>query len=86
MNFSDNSTTTSEGRNGCYKCCGIVTTLINRHSADRGQLMIQGLTSKGLVARGDVSVPLKDVPALIVQLQHHLAEYASQQPASPAVK
>ena len=68
MKFSDNRTTTSEGRNGCYTCTG-VATYFNDRAGNGAEVILQGMTSRHFTARGDITVPVQDVPALIAELQ-----------------
>jgi hypothetical protein len=53
------------GRNGYHKCSGIELWVMNGQQA----VNIAPLTSKGVVGRCDIEVPLEDVPALIAALQ-----------------
>ena len=70
MKFSENRTTTSEGRNGSYKCTGVACYL-NQYRSDGAQLTMHGLTSRDMEARGDITLPIQDLPALIAELQRH---------------
>lgn len=81
MDFSNNVITVSEGRNGAYKCRGLQLSLIGGRTTGQAEVMIQGITSKGLTARGDLSVPIEDVPGLIAELQQQLQQHAGRKAA-----
>ena len=53
------------GRNGYFACGGIEVLHLNHNNS----VMLSPLTSRGVVGRCDIEVPLENVPDLIVQLQ-----------------
>lgn len=70
--------TTSFGRNGVFKTTGLLVNRINvRHHDDpqAGQFMLEALTSRGTAASGHFTLPVNEVPALIVALQQELHAY-----------
>ena len=53
------------GRNGYFACSGIEVLHLNHNNS----VMLSPLTSRGVVGRCDIEVPLENVPDLIAQLQ-----------------
>lgn len=57
------------GRNGLMKCSGIEIMPI---SNDR--VILSPLTSKGIVGRCDIFIPVEDIPKLIQTLQNYAVQ------------
>lgn len=63
--------TTSEGRNGLFRTTGVTVWASPR---ELGACTIQGITSRGMPGRGDVTLPLDKIPELVRALLQAHAE------------
>ena len=73
--FEEGRTSTGTGRNGNYDCTGINVAVWNFGSCDRHTVELQGYGTRGNLVKGDLSIPVLDVPALIQTLQDMMAGY-----------
>lgn len=55
------------GRNGYFKCIGINTCRIDLD--DGSHVMISPITSRRLIGRCKIDIPVEDIPEVIKQLQ-----------------
>jgi hypothetical protein len=59
------------GRNGMFKQSGIAIDLVEREFKDKttSTIELQPFTSRGVIGRAMLEIPLEDVPAVIEALQ-----------------
>lgn len=69
-------TTSGIGRNGSFKCTGLVVEAQNYGTDVRQHTFtLEGLTSRGATATGYLSVPVGEMPAVIAAMQELLHAY-----------
>jgi hypothetical protein len=63
------------GRNGAFKCTGIDIFKWHYTANDTSDISITPITSKGILGRCEIEVPIENLPAVIEILQNLVDEH-----------
>lgn len=73
--FSNNMTTTSQGRNGAVKTTAVNVSVLDFGFRAQHTMLIEPYTSRGSIANCNIEVPIDDMPALIQTMQDMYNNY-----------